>query len=100
MFGSARILPRDRAMARLERAQHAIKQKRTPEALDRLRVARNALGMAPYYEDARELARRITAWAMTLGDHPRRFVVCSGGGPGIMEAANRGAAEAGGNPLA
>jgi uncharacterized protein (TIGR00730 family) len=99
MFGSARILPRDRAMARLERARHAVKQKRTPEALDRLRVARNALGMAPYYEDARELARRITSWAMTFGDHPRRFVVCSGGGPGIMEAANRGAAEAGGKSI-
>ena len=52
--------------------------------------------MSRYYEDARELSRRITAWAMSFGTHPRRFVVCSGGGPGIMEAANRGAAEAGG----
>jgi hypothetical protein len=52
--------------------------------------------MSRYYEEARELAHRLTMWSMTLGDNPRRFVVCSGGGPGIMEAANRGAAEAGG----
>jgi uncharacterized protein (TIGR00730 family) len=55
--------------------------------------------MSRYYEDARELARRLTTWAMTLGAHPRRFVITSGGGPGIMEAANRGAADAGGKSI-
>jgi uncharacterized protein (TIGR00730 family) len=54
--------------------------------------------LARYYEDARTLARHLTEWSNTLpGD--RRFVVCSGGGSGIMEAANRGAVDAGGRTI-
>jgi uncharacterized protein (TIGR00730 family) len=52
-----------------------------------------------YYNDARELARRLTAWSESLHNSTRRFVVCSGGGPGIMEAANRGARDAGGKTV-
>jgi uncharacterized protein (TIGR00730 family) len=52
-----------------------------------------------YYEDARTLAQRITEWSNGLQDTTRRFVVCTGGGPGIMEAANRGAQEAGGKSV-
>ncbi|HVT07218.1 MAG TPA: TIGR00730 family Rossman fold protein [Polyangia bacterium] len=52
-----------------------------------------------YYEEARELARAITAWAMTLEGDAHGRIVCSGGGPGIMEAANRGAREAGGRTI-
>ena len=52
-----------------------------------------------YYNEARELARRITEWSNGLPDTGRRFVVCSGGGPGIMEAANRGAQDAGGKTI-
>jgi uncharacterized protein (TIGR00730 family) len=51
-----------------------------------------------YYDDARELARLLTAWSMTLPGHDR-FLVCSGGGGGMMEAANRGALEAGGRTI-
>ncbi len=52
-----------------------------------------------YYDDARELARRITEWSLSLPCEARRFVVCTGGGGGIMEAANRGAREAGGRTI-
>src|SRR3990172_13239872 len=52
-----------------------------------------------YYQDARTLARLLTEWSERLPDNGRRFVVCTGGGPGIMEAANRGAQEAGGKTV-
>jgi hypothetical protein len=47
-----------------------------------------------YYEEAEELAYRLTLWSKGLSNTKRRFIVCSGGGPGIMEAANRGASRA------
>ncbi|MFL5273620.1 MAG: TIGR00730 family Rossman fold protein [Anaeromyxobacteraceae bacterium] len=52
-----------------------------------------------YYEDARTLARLVTAWSKGLPQGSARYIVCSGGGPGIMEAANRGASEAGGRTI-
>ena len=52
-----------------------------------------------YYDEARELARRLTKWSESLKNSSRHFVVCSGGGPGIMEAANRGASDAGGKTV-
>ncbi len=55
--------------------------------------------LARYYEDARTLARLLTEWGEEVKNSSRRFVVCSGGGPGIMEAANRGAADAGGKSV-
>jgi hypothetical protein len=64
-----------------------------------LRRAKAAVEMAQYYEDARELAFLLTQWTRTLRSRRHRFVVTSGGGPGIMEAANRGAYEAGGKTI-
>ena len=55
--------------------------------------------LGKYYSDARELARRLTEWSDSFVNITRRFVVCSGGGPGIMEAANRGAADANGKTI-
>ncbi|MBT6096177.1 MAG: LOG family protein [Rhodospirillaceae bacterium] len=86
-FGSARMLSRDDAEANMAAA-------RAGEG-DIARAERD-LKMSAYYEDARTLAARLTTWSKELEDTHRRFLVCTGGGPGIMEAANRGASEAGG----
>jgi len=65
----------------------------------RCRRAQAAVEMASYYEDARRLAFLLTTWSKGLKSRRHRFVVTSGGGPGIMEAANRGAYEAGGKTI-
>jgi len=65
----------------------------------KVKHAHAAVEMARYYEDARRLARMLTEWTMTIPSKRHRFVVTSGGGPGIMEAANLGAYEAGGKTI-
>jgi uncharacterized protein (TIGR00730 family) len=99
MFGSARIHSRERTKEELKEVLRRARGRRTAEWRDRIRLANSHVEMSRYYEEARELSRRITSWSMTLGLHPKRFVICSGGGPGIMEAANRGAADAGGSSI-
>ena len=103
MFGSARIESHETAQARHTRLKKEKTGKMSAEKLAKhradLRNAKSALEMSRYYEEARQLSYKLTSWALTLGAKPRRFVICSGGGPGIMEAANRGAYEAGGKSV-
>ena len=106
-FGSARfasLSQSEKALTILEKPGSARSAKpeeqpggNDPDALQTaLKRAHAAVEMSRYYEDARKLAHMLTEWTVTLPGKRHRFVVTSGGGPGIMEAANRGAHEAGG----
>jgi uncharacterized protein (TIGR00730 family) len=97
-FGSARVHSRlhaTRAVARVQKRN----TRHGREYAAALKRSRKALEWSRYYEDAREIANRLARWSLSLESPRHRFVVCSGGGPGIMEAANRGAFEAGGKSL-
>ena len=109
-FGSARFRALDVTSHELELldntgsvapAPESEQPARDPEDTSDLRRKRAeaAVEMASYYEDARSLAHLMTSWSKNLPGRRHRFVITSGGGPGIMEAANRGAWEAGGKTI-
>ena len=99
-FGSARFHSRSEAQNALELLEKpASRQIASPEWQLNSQRAHVAVEMARYYEEARRLAFLLTQWALTIPSKRSRFVVTTGGGPGIMEAANRGAVEAGGKTI-
>lgn len=97
MFGSARTLPGDVAQAKLTEAKANLDG--SDASRKALAHAEHIYGQSRYYDAARELARRITKWSMER-ESGRNYQVCTGGGPGIMEAGNRGADDAGGESVA
>jgi len=94
-FGSARFHSRSVAQNRLTELQKGLAPQRAPEH----KMALASVDMARYYEEARRLAFLLTQWSIQIPARRRRFVVTTGGGPGIMEAANLGAHEAGGKTI-
>jgi hypothetical protein len=93
-WGSSRARPREEVEREIRTLHEALERgganrRELEERLGELEVDR---ALSQYYEDAQELARLLTEWSQSL-NRGRRFVICSGGGPGIMEAANRGATE-------
>jgi uncharacterized protein (TIGR00730 family) len=96
-FGSSRAKSREDAEARLTQLRSQVPRGESPDAqlAGQIRRAEQEVKLSRYYEDARTLARLLADWARTLNGGLKRLMVCSGGGPGIMEAANRGAHEAG-----
>jgi uncharacterized protein (TIGR00730 family) len=102
-FGSARIHSHNNASTRLTEVRDSVRgngaEVASAELAKDMKRAEAAVDMARYYEDARRLARLLTEWSTHIPAKRHRFVVTTGGGPGIMEAANLGAHEAGGKTI-
>src|ERR1700740_80421 len=98
-FGSARFQGRKDAESTLTAVTNNHAAASTQELEKELKLAQAGLDMARYYEDARRLAFMLTKWSIQIPARRHRFVVTTGGGPGVMEAANLGAHEAGGKTI-
>lgn len=99
MYGSARIPSPRSAGARLRALESGRGNRRRKPSKEELEAARADVEMSRYYGDAEELAYRLTRWSLKEHKREDRVYVCTGGGPGIMEAANRGARRAGGESV-
>jgi hypothetical protein len=93
-YGGSRVMPREVVQQRMDNVRQQMKRngRSRPELREQLKALKIDLQMSRYYDDAMELSRRLTEWAGSLNSG-KRFVVCTGAGPGIMEAASRGATE-------
>jgi uncharacterized protein (TIGR00730 family) len=98
-FGSARFHGRKDAAENLASIEQNHSASSPAQLENDLKRAHTEIDMARYYEDARQLAHRLTKWSIQIPARRHRFVVTTGGGPGIMEAANLGAHQAGGKSI-
>lgn len=101
MFGSSKIMPMRIAGPVLKRIEAKMNRMKSPppSLIKAHEQAKRNVKMSQYYEDAARLAEKLTAYFQTLKKKGKNFMICSGGGPGIMEAANYGAKKAGGKSI-
>jgi hypothetical protein len=100
-FGSARSISEEDALKELAKAKELIQDSETisDDIQKQIKVAETKVKLSKYYDASVDLSKKLTEWSMQIQEKKNRFYVCSGGGPGMMEASNRGASEANGESM-